>query len=280
VRIAFTADLHGSRELWEGFLLLARESGAGAAIVGGDLTPKTGSFLETVGHQRRFLEETLRALLDGHRSAGGPPIYAMFGNDDWAANLPAFEALAETGLVRPIHGRRWDISGGLELIGYAHVPPTPFSIKDFERRDLTADPARLSPRAAYRSNGEPAPIDELHYFQELPSIEEELAALPPPRDAACAIYAVHTPPYGTALDVLYDGSHVGSRALRLFLEERRPLLSLHGHIHESPRMSGRWLDRIGRTVAINPGRGERLQAVTLETDDPEGSARHTVWGKA
>jgi Icc-related predicted phosphoesterase len=41
---------------------------------------------------------------------------------------------------------------------------------------------------------------------------------------------------------------VGSRAVRKFLEEHQPILSLHGHIHES-----RGAVRIGRTLAINPG---------------------------
>jgi uncharacterized protein len=41
---------------------------------------------------------------------------------------------------------------------------------------------------------------------------------------------------------------VGSRAVRQAIEEYQPLLSLHGHIHESPGSV-----RIGRTVAVNPG---------------------------
>jgi Icc-related predicted phosphoesterase len=41
---------------------------------------------------------------------------------------------------------------------------------------------------------------------------------------------------------------VGSTAVRTFIERVQPMLSLHGHIHES-----RGLARLGRTVAINPG---------------------------
>jgi uncharacterized protein len=40
----------------------------------------------------------------------------------------------------------------------------------------------------------------------------------------------------------------GSPAVRQIIEEAQPLLSLHGHIHESKGVT-----RIGRTVAINPG---------------------------
>ena len=41
---------------------------------------------------------------------------------------------------------------------------------------------------------------------------------------------------------------VGSTAVREAIEQRQPLLSLHGHIHE-----GRGAVKIGRTLAINPG---------------------------
>jgi Icc-related predicted phosphoesterase len=41
---------------------------------------------------------------------------------------------------------------------------------------------------------------------------------------------------------------VGSSAVRAAIERHQPLLSLHGHIHES-----RGEARIGRTVALNPG---------------------------
>jgi Icc-related predicted phosphoesterase len=40
----------------------------------------------------------------------------------------------------------------------------------------------------------------------------------------------------------------GSRAVREAIEKYQPILSLHGHIHES-----RGAVRLGRTLAINPG---------------------------
>jgi uncharacterized protein len=41
---------------------------------------------------------------------------------------------------------------------------------------------------------------------------------------------------------------VGSPAVRAAIETYHPILSLHGHIHES-----RGADKVGKTVAINPG---------------------------
>lgn len=58
----------------------------------------------------------------------------------------------------------------------------------------------------------------------------------------------HQPPLDTACDRLSSGNHVGSRAVRRFIEQYQPLLCLTGHIHEATGM-----DRIGRTVVANPG---------------------------
>lgn len=58
----------------------------------------------------------------------------------------------------------------------------------------------------------------------------------------------HTPPRDTLCDVLHDGSHVGSTAVREFIMECQPDVCLCGHIHEA-----RAVDRLGRTVIANPG---------------------------
>lgn len=73
----------------------------------------------------------------------------------------------------------------------------------------------------------------------------------------------HVPPFKTNLDscpeldddfgmVMRSGAVVmksaGSLATREFIESRQPIVSLHGHIHES---KGR--ERLGRTICLNPG---------------------------
>jgi uncharacterized protein len=78
-----------------------------------------------------------------------------------------------------------------------------------------------------------------------------------------AIFNFHVPPYGTPLDVCpqLDSDlgvvtvmgtpvmmHAGSSAVLEVIQEYGPLLSLHGHIHES-----RGATQVGRTLAVNPG---------------------------
>ena len=71
--------------------------------------------------------------------------------------------------------------------------------------------------------------------------------------AACCsdlpqVLVTHQPPYGTCADRLPHNQHVGSQALRAYIEECQPLLCCCGHIHE-----GIGIDTIGTTTIVNPG---------------------------
>jgi uncharacterized protein len=78
-----------------------------------------------------------------------------------------------------------------------------------------------------------------------------------------AVFNIHVPPYATGLDIaplLTDDlkpivvggeiatGPVGSKAVRAAIQRYQPLVSLHGHVHES-----RAVTKIGRTTCINPG---------------------------
>ena len=98
--------------------------------------------------------------------------------------------------------------------------------------------------------------------EDEPKLKERLlgivkqATVPPER----LVLGLHAPPYDTQLDVAPEdrlgharrpGSGFGARRLHRHqevIEEVQPILSLHGHIHES-----RAAVRIGRTLAVNPG---------------------------
>jgi len=62
------------------------------------------------------------------------------------------------------------------------------------------------------------------------------------------IVVTHDPPYGTQLDKISGGGHVGSRAVLNFIHQYQPDVCLCGHIHES-----RGKDVIGKTKIVNPG---------------------------
>lgn len=82
------------------------------------------------------------------------------------------------------------------------------------------------------------------------------------RDAGIKIMVCHTPPVNTRVDMISSGAHVGSTAVREFIEKYKPDLCITGHIHES---AGE--DTIGRTKIINPGPFYDGGYVWIEVED-------------
>ena len=76
-------------------------------------------------------------------------------------------------------------------------------------------------------------------------IETGFAAV---KDCRVKVFCPHAPPANTACDRIHSGLHVGSTAVRAFIERAQPDLVLCGHIHES-----RGEDRIGHSRIVNPG---------------------------
>ena len=169
------------------------------------------------------------------------------------------------------------------MYGYCYVPPTPFLLKDWERYDVSryVDPGCVSPEEGWRSVAvEPS---EVRYA----TIEADLKALAGEAEMDRAVFLFHSPPYQTKLDrAALDGKkidhvpvdvHVGSVAVRRFIEARQPLLTLHGHIHEAPRLTGSWRDRIGRTHMFTGGHdGPELALIRFDLEDVAGARRELL----
>ena len=168
------------------------------------------------------------------------------------------------------------------MYGYAHVPPTPFRLKDWERYDVSryVDPGCVPPEEGSLT----VPVDEaeLRYG----TIEQDLVGLAGSDDLERAILLCHGPPYlcldraaldGVKVDHAPLDVHVGSVALRRFIEARQPLVTLHGHVHESARLTGSWRARIGRTHCLSAAHdGEELALVRFDPHAPETAARELV----
>jgi Icc-related predicted phosphoesterase len=77
------------------------------------------------------------------------------------------------------------------------------------------------------------------------------------------IFVPHAPPKGTALDKILIGKHVGSAAVRGFVEKHQPDVLICGHIHES-----RGTDVLGKSQMVNCGTAGRGHYAVIEiTDD-------------
>lgn len=245
----YASDLHGNREAYDRLFDLD----ADAVVLGGDLLPHTKGTLEArIEAQQAFARDYLAARFASR------PCYWIAGNDDWAVAVALLD-----GKGTPVHGRAVPFLDGLSIAGCAHVPVTPFGMKDHDRFDGAGWAPRSSPHRVLFST--PAGVVEasIEELRARGTIAEDLERVAAQSDPAKTVYVTHSPPWGTRLDRLYDGTPVGSRAVRAFIERRGPPLTLHGHIHESPGV-----DRIGDTVCVNPGDSlGGLRAVRVDLAD-------------
>lgn len=286
MRLVYTADLHGDLDSYQALLDYAVSTGAQAAIVGGDLLPHAIKLDVALQIQRDFINTKLRPLLEVfHRQHPEIKIYLLAGNDDWAAAISALDDLEKAGLAYPLHERVYPLISDapleqrLWIAGYACVPITPFSIKDFERCDVDSMPP-FSFRMAYASWSGAIESITAGALLRQPSITRSMEQLAVRSNPLQTIYVCHAPPANTALDHMPRDRHIGSEALRTFIETHTPPLTLHGHAHEAPQVSGQYAIRLGPTWSVNPGHDQRrFQAIALDTSDIAGSIEHTVFGR-
>ncbi|WP_243358924.1 metallophosphoesterase family protein [Fundidesulfovibrio terrae] len=144
-------------------------------------------------------------------AAVNPRILAQIGNMD---HEPVQSWLDGKGMG--IHARCVELAPGLALMGVGWSGPTPFHT--------------------------PSEVPDSQLGEWLEQAWEQAKAFDH------VILVSHTPPHGTTTDVVGPGAHVGSAAVRGFIERAQPDVCLTGHIHEA-----RSTDTLGRTVVINPG---------------------------
>jgi len=278
----FISDLHGKRERFEKLFAAVKKEKPGTIFIGGDILPHAMS--TEFGHEG-FLNGYLFNELENLRKDLGesyPRIFAILGNDDGRYDEQAMTEASKKGLLSYIHGKNTEHLG-LRVFGYSYIPPTPFQLKDWERYDVSryVDPGCISPEEGIRST--PANKDDLKYG----TISVDLEKLTEGFDLKNTIFLFHAPPYRTDLDrAALDGMkvdhapldvHVGSIAVSRFIEEKQPLLTLHGHIHESAAITGSWKCHIGKTLAITAAHdGPELALVRFDLEKIEEASRELI----
>ena len=272
----FTSDLHGQGALYEQLVALTATRRPRAVVIGGDLCPHAAG-ADGVAHQRVFLQgflvEFARRLREGSPHTD---LLLLMGNDDWSSNLDCLEA-HHGGLWHHLHDRVLSI-GDVQVGGLSWVPITPFLLKDWERwEDGEAEtPARLDGWVSRQGLREEFRFDA---ESRAPTIRDALESLSARCAPARTLFVLHSPPRDTRCDMMGAGRHVGSRAIRRFIESHQPPLVLSGHIHESPRVSTSFRDEIGKSAIVNPGQFGTPQLCGVWFD-PAGiatSLRHTVF---
>jgi Icc-related predicted phosphoesterase len=285
--VFFASDLHGSEVCFKKFIAAAKFYGADILLLGGDVSAKIvvpvvsagrGRYTAVFhGHSERLDDATVGGFEQRAADSGlytermepdeyqhyadhpgqvdalfdrvmrrtvqrwveyaktkldGSPvvIYSVPGNDD---PLAVDEVLLAHGdeRLRCVEGQVIELAPGMEMLSTGYTNVTPWDTP----REYTEDQIRA------------------HLAQMTSKLEH-------PRSA---IFNIHAPPYNSRLDTApllgqdlkvktAAGTQltapVGSVAVREAIEDVQPLLTLHGHIHESGGSV-----KIGRSTAINVG---------------------------
>lgn len=276
MRICFTSDLHGDAGLYAQLDALLLRERPDVLILGGDMFPD-GDPPETPDAQLAYIDTTFRRALRAWRSGlPGLTIAGIVGNHDWLCAHEALQRLHAVGEFTLLSLREPTRIRDTTFLGFSHTPPTPFWLKDFERLDLEADtPPPTGGTRWNQASGRPVRATPQECYAAHECLQRLLDPVRVPTEPW--IFVSHGPPHETNLDRLPTVPHpVGSRAIRRFIERHQPLCALHGHIHESPQVTGRCSDRLGRTLCVNPGQAAQLHAVLFQSADPAGTLRHTV----
>jgi Icc-related predicted phosphoesterase len=299
--VFFATDLHGSEMCWRKFLNAAKFYEADVLICGGDMTGKAmipiveenGHYTVTIASERQVVEsaqlgdietqirrrgyyplhvtpERLQVLdqdagerkvtfqqvmLDGVRRwmdmaseklrGSGVRIFVCPGNDD---EMEVDDVVRESDMVELGEGRILDIDG-FKMISTGWSNHTPWNTHREEAEEKLGE--RIEAMAKQ--------ID----------------------DPSRSIFNLHCPPYRSGLDeapaidsdlkLMHGGRAlrpVGSTAVRQAIDKHQPLLSLHGHIHES-----KGAVKLGKTLSINPGSSYEegiLMAAVINLDVKKG----------
>jgi Icc-related predicted phosphoesterase len=291
MKLLYTSDLHGEIRLYQELLALATSSSAEIITLGGDLLPSfppTKRYEDMIPNQKAFIDQSLFPLFKRIlETTSTKDIFLLPGN--WDLGYPYLFRQPTEGIL-DLSQRMYRLKNGYDLIGYPFVPPTPFRPKDYEKMDDPEAPWPPQKNPSYiRSSDqtdELTAVDPYLYLRGRETIREDLRRLPKPFFNKKAIYVMHSPPFGTKLDFIQGEKSAGSLSIKAFIEENQPLLTLHGHIHESPELSGAYFDRIGETISINPGQSAwsggdlmKLYAVTFEMENVEKTLTHTWYPK-
>lgn len=284
-RLFYAGDVHGSRLCWKKFVNAAAHYPADVLVMGGDLTGKAlvpivregdGSYSAEVIGERR-IAQTAEELDQMQRSISTNGMYPLIVDPDEARALAADaarreeafeqvlldelrlwvqladERLAHSGtraFVIPGNDDPWEVDA--VLASGSSVVACDETVEQIGPHEMAS--FGYSNRTPWDT---PRELDEEEIYARLKRLVDQLEA--PDR----AVLNIHVPPYESSLDTAFEVGEdlhyvmkggrphevpTGSPAVRQIIEETQPLLSLHGHIHESKGVT-----KIGRTVAINPG---------------------------
>ncbi len=273
----FVSDLHGNRKKYQLLFELIRQKKPEALFLGGDLFSRTAA-QEAEIFFYEFLQKEF-CLLKADSGGQTPEIFLILGNDDPRILEEYVLELEKRGVWRYVNLKKISWKNYF-ISGYSFIPPSPFLLKDWERYDVS----RFVDVGA-------VPVEEGIFSvepdrQQIPflTIEQDLQALYRNENLENFILLFHAPPYNSGLDLaqlkgkMVDHApldpHIGSIAIQRFIEESQPLLTLHGHVHESFSLSGIFKERIKKSWSISAAApAQELALILFNPEEPAAARR-------
>ncbi len=264
-----TSDVHGNIIQYNKLKQIVIAKKISYVFLCGDNLPKTGGLwspenkIRTIEMQKKFITEFFIPYL--HDLSKYTYIYAISGNDDFKSNYHLFQTLNHPKItflktaVVPLGD-----NDSLSVAGYPYVSLTPFLQKDWEKlEDNFSIPDNKGCRVdGYTSHeGKHLPITFDINNNIYGTITEDLNQLIQRSDPVKTLYLFHDAPYNTPLDMTFKENpnikngeiHIGSRAIRKFIEDHNPMLTMHGHIHETCDISGKYIWKNNKSISLAAG---------------------------
>ena len=278
MRFVYATDCHGNMKSYSETMQAAKKRSIKNIIFGGDVSPrqmalvlnkelmivlpygivvpytekieKSGNFLivhikeksvdieklfgeyysKFKSYQSAWLSSVLLEEIKKFKKTYDCTISIFGGNNDPKKLVQIFNEAESDGIIKHIHCKSFEAED-VVIAGYPFISPTPFLFEYWEK-------------------------PEKEIYTELKTMAKKI-------DIKKTLLFTHVPPKNTPLDMIPSGRHVGSAALRRFIENHQPLACMSGHLHESPRVSGKWQYKIGKSICINHGASEDKTNILL-----------------
>jgi len=280
-KIFFATDLHGSEMCWRKFLNSARFYEADVLICGGDMTGKAivpvveengGYTVVLAGDQQSVTSDAVADVEAQIRRKGYYPLRMSVErlhelDQDAAKRAACFQEVMLDGVERWMNLAAEKLRGTGIRCFVCPGNDDEMEVDDVVRR---AELVELGEGRVVEIDGfsmistgwsNPTPWNT-HREESEEKLAERIESMAKQvQDPSRAIFNLHCPPYKSGLDeapaidadlkLLHGGRAlrpVGSTAVREAIERHQPLMSLHGHIHES-----KGAVKLGKTLSINPG---------------------------
>jgi hypothetical protein len=285
-KLLFAADLHGSEIVFKKIFSCAKTNNVDAIIISGDLTGSIvvpiiadgdKYFCKSFGSNINIDGSELNEFKENISNTGAYPIIISQREYEELLKSIQIDKNKLTNLVE-IRLSKWvayaeEISNELnirvlmmsgnsdpydidKIIGKSKIIRNPdyATIELFKLYSIVGESnANKSPFNCLRD------IDDEELYKKIKKKVDRIDQ----KDMGTAIFVFHAPPFNSTLDNAIEvdknlkpvlmGGHAmtkpaGSRGVRKIIENYQPMLSLHGHMHESSAVA-----KIGRTLCVNPG---------------------------